>query len=113
MVGIGQVRDFHHVVDALKQADPVWFPVCLDEELVAYAGYVAAYRDVARSDRGPRLGIWTTTRIVVIGFGADIVGSSAGTIGIDYWALSRAGERPHARCGASSACTRSSGSCSR
>jgi uncharacterized membrane protein YbhN (UPF0104 family) len=95
VVGIGQVTSFHHVTEALKQADPVWFPVCLGGELVAYAGYIAAYRDVARAERGPMLGIWTTTRIVVIGFGAVIIGSSAGTIGIDYWALNRAGERPH------------------
>ena len=95
VVGIGQVTSFHHVVDALRRADPAWFPVCLGGELVAYAGYVAAYRDVARVDRGPCFGIWTTVRVVVIGFGAVIVGSSAGTIGIDYWALSRAGERPH------------------
>jgi uncharacterized membrane protein YbhN (UPF0104 family) len=95
VVGIGQVTNFHHVVDALKRADGSWFPVCLGGELVAYAGYVAAYRDVASVDRGPLLGIWTTFRIVVIGFGAVIVGSSAGTIGIDYWALNRAGEPPH------------------
>ena len=95
VVGIGQVTSFKQVVDALERADSVWFPVCLGGELIAYVGYVAAYRDVARVDRGPLLGIWTTVRIVVIGFGAVIVGSSAGTIGIDYWALNRAGERPH------------------
>jgi uncharacterized membrane protein YbhN (UPF0104 family) len=95
VVGIGQVTSFHQMVDALKKADAIWFPVCLAGELAAYAGYVAAYRDVARADRGPILGIWTTIRVVVIGFGAVIVGSSAGTIGIDYWALNRAGERPH------------------
>jgi uncharacterized membrane protein YbhN (UPF0104 family) len=95
VVGIGQVTSFKHVMDALRRADGVWFPVCLAGELVAYAGYVAAYRDVARVDGGPILPIWTTVRVVVIGFGAVIVGSSAGTIGIDYWALNRAGERPH------------------
>jgi uncharacterized membrane protein YbhN (UPF0104 family) len=95
VIGIGQVTSFKHVMDALRRADGAWFPVCLAGELVAYAGYVAAYRDVARVDGGPILPIWTTVRIVVIGFGAVIIGSSAGTIGIDYWALNRAGERPH------------------
>jgi uncharacterized membrane protein YbhN (UPF0104 family) len=33
-----------------------------------------------------------TLRIVVIGFGAVLIGSSAGTLSIDYWALHRAGE---------------------
>lgn len=56
VVGIGQVTSFHHVTEALKQADPVWFPVCLGGELVAYAGYIAAYRDVARAERGPSSG---------------------------------------------------------
>jgi hypothetical protein len=60
VVGIGQVTSFRHVTDALKRADGAWFPVCLAGELVAYAGYVAAYRDVARVDGGPVLPIWTT-----------------------------------------------------
>jgi uncharacterized protein (TIRG00374 family) len=32
----------------------------------------------------------------MVGFGAFIAGSSAGTLGVDYWALKRAGEQPHA-----------------
>jgi len=92
VVGIGQVTSLHHVVRALGRGDHSWFPVCLAGELLAYAGYIAAYRDVARFDGGPILGAWTTLRIVVIGFGAVLIGSSAGTIGIDYWALHRAGE---------------------
>jgi uncharacterized membrane protein YbhN (UPF0104 family) len=94
--GIGQVTSLHHVTRALGRGDHSWFPVCLAGELLAYAGYVGAYRDVARFDGGPVLGPWTTLRIVVIGFGAVLVGSSAGTIGIDYWALHRAGEPRHA-----------------
>src|SRR5262249_59258470 len=39
VVGIGQVTSFQHVVDALRRADPAWFPVCLGGELAAYAGY--------------------------------------------------------------------------
>ena len=93
--GIGQVTNFRHVTHALGRGDRSWFPVCLGGELLAYAGYVAAYRDVARFDGGPVLPPWTTLRIVVIGFGAVLVGSSAGTIGIDYWALHRAGEPRH------------------
>jgi uncharacterized membrane protein YbhN (UPF0104 family) len=92
VVGIGQVTSLHHVVRALGRGDHSWFPVCLAGELFAYAGYVAAYRDVARFDGGPILPAWTTLRIVIIGFGAVLIGSSAGTIGIDYWALHRAGE---------------------
>jgi uncharacterized membrane protein YbhN (UPF0104 family) len=92
VVGIGQVTSLHHVVRALGHGDHSWFPVCLAGALLAYAGYVAAYRDVARFDGGPALGVWMTLRIVVIGFGAVLIGSSVGTLGIDYWALHRAGE---------------------
>lgn len=95
VAGIGQVTSFHHVVRALGRGDRSWFPVCLGGELLAYAGYIAAYRNVARVDGGPCLGVWTTLRIVVIGFGAVLIGSSAGTLGIDYWALHRAGEPRH------------------
>lgn len=93
--GIGQVTSLHHVVRALQRADRRWFPVCLGGALLAYVGYVVAYRDVARFQGGPCLGVWMTVRIVVIGFGAVLIGSSAGTLGIDYWALHRTGERRH------------------
>lgn len=95
VAGIGQVTSLHHVVRALGRGDRSWFPVCLGGELLAYAGYIAAYRDVARVDGGPRFDPWTASRIVVIGFGAVLIGSSAGTLGIDYWALHRTGEPRH------------------
>jgi uncharacterized membrane protein YbhN (UPF0104 family) len=95
VVGIGQVTSLHHMVRALGRGNHAWFPGCLAGALLAYAGYVGAYRDVARFDGGPCLGVWTTLRIVVIGFGAVLIGSSAGTLGIDYWALHRAGEPRH------------------
>ena len=74
VAGIGKVTSFHHVVRALGRGDRAWFPACLGGELVAYAAYIAAYRDVARFDGGPCLGAWTTLRIVVIGFGAVLIG---------------------------------------
>jgi uncharacterized protein (TIRG00374 family) len=96
VAGIGQITSFHHMLRALDRADGSWFPVCLGGELLAYAGFIAAYRDVARIDGGPRFPLWTTTRIVAIGFGAYALGTSAGSLGLDYWALHRAGEKPHA-----------------
>lgn len=95
VAGIGQLTSFHKMVDALRNADNAWFPVCLAGELLAYAGFIAAYRDVARVDGGPVFPLWTATRVVAIGFGAYALGTSAGSLGLDYWALSRAGERPH------------------
>ena len=95
VVGIGQVTNLHRVLHALDRADGSWFPVCLAGELLAYAGFVAAYRDVARVDGGPVFPLWTATRVVAIGFGAYALGTSAGSLGLDYWALHRAGEKPH------------------
>jgi uncharacterized membrane protein YbhN (UPF0104 family) len=95
VAGIGQITSFHHMVTALRQADTKWFPVCLGGELLAYVGFIAAYRDVARVDGGPLFPLWTATRVVAIGFGAYALGTSAGSLGLDYWALHRAGETPH------------------
>jgi uncharacterized protein (TIRG00374 family) len=92
---IGQVTSFDDMLDALREANDWWFPVCLLGEIAAYAGYIAAYRDIARVDGGPRLPWWTVTRVVGVGFGAFIAGSSFGTLGVDYWALHRAGDEPH------------------
>ncbi|HUJ56499.1 MAG TPA: lysylphosphatidylglycerol synthase transmembrane domain-containing protein [Gaiellaceae bacterium] len=94
VAGIGQIASFHRMLHALDRADGEWFPVCLGGELIAYAGFIAAYRDVARVDGGPCFSFWTATRVVVLGFGAFIVATSAGSLGLDFWALHRAGEPP-------------------
>jgi uncharacterized membrane protein YbhN (UPF0104 family) len=95
VAGIGQLADYRKMLDALEQAHRGWFVAGLLGEIGAYAGYVFAYRDVARAYGGPRFDYWTATRVVVMGFGAFIAGSSFGTLGVDYWALHRAGERAH------------------
>lgn len=92
---IGEIASWHRILHALDKANRQWFPVCFAGEVFAYVGYVLAYRDVARSENGPQFSYWTATRIVFVGFGAFIAGSSAGTLGVDYWALTRAGEKPH------------------
>jgi uncharacterized membrane protein YbhN (UPF0104 family) len=92
---IGQVASFTKMIRALRHADRIWFVVCLVGEVVAYLGYIAAYRDVARVDGGPRFRLWTVARVVAVGFGAFVAGSSFGTLGVDYWALHKAGEEPH------------------
>lgn len=96
VAGIGQITSFHEMVQALRDADTIWFPVCLAGEILAYIGFIVAYRDVARVDGGPVFPLWTATRVVAIGFGAYALGTSAGSLGLDYWALHRAGETPQA-----------------
>ncbi|HET7566630.1 MAG TPA: lysylphosphatidylglycerol synthase transmembrane domain-containing protein [Gaiellaceae bacterium] len=92
---LGQVTSFREMLRALERADGGWFPLCLAGELAAYAGYIVAYRDVARVDGGPCFSLWTAARVVAIGFGAFVAGTSAGSLGLDFWALHRAGEKPH------------------
>jgi uncharacterized membrane protein YbhN (UPF0104 family) len=92
---VGQFSSFGDMRDALEEAHRGWFPLCLAGEVAAYVGYIAAYRDFARVDGGPRFPLWTATRVVIVGFGAFVAGSSAGTLGVDYWALSKAGDEPH------------------
>jgi uncharacterized membrane protein YbhN (UPF0104 family) len=95
VAGIGQLADYHKMLRALQRAHKDWFALGLAGEFTAYVGYVIAYRDVARASGGPRFDYWTSTRVVIMGFGAFIAGSSFGTLGVDYWALNRAGESPH------------------
>jgi uncharacterized membrane protein YbhN (UPF0104 family) len=92
---IGQVADFDEMLDALHRADKAWFPVCLGGLVCAYAGYMLGYREVARMHGGPSLPLWTVTRIVGIGFGANVLGSAAGGLAVDFWALRRAGAGVH------------------
>jgi uncharacterized membrane protein YbhN (UPF0104 family) len=92
---VGELASFHQLARAARRADKAWLPLCLVGELLAYAGYILAYRDLARVDGGPAFDLWTATRIVVLGFGAFVLGSSAGGLAVDYWALHRAGAGPH------------------
>jgi uncharacterized membrane protein YbhN (UPF0104 family) len=92
---IGKVADFDEMLDAVRRADKDWFPVCLGGLVCAYAGYILGYREVARMHGGPSLPLWTVTRIVGIGFGANVLGSAAGGLAVDFWALRRAGAGVH------------------
>lgn len=92
---LGRAARFHELVRAAGKANQWWFPVCLAGELFAYVGYILAYRDVARADGGPTLGLWSIVRVVVIGFGAMFLGASVGGLAVDYWALRQAGAPRH------------------
>jgi glycosyltransferase 2 family protein len=92
---IGKAADFDEIVEALDAANRKWFPICLAGLVCAYAGYIAGYREIARMHEGPNLPFWTVTRIVGIGFGANVLGSAAGGLAVDFWALRRAGASTH------------------
>ena len=106
---IGKAASFDEIVEALEAANRQWFPICLAGLVCAYAGYIAGYREIARMHGGPNLPLGTVFRIVGIGFGANVLGSAAGGLAVDFWALRRAGASTHERRAASSASTRSNG----
>jgi uncharacterized membrane protein YbhN (UPF0104 family) len=92
---VGKVADYGKLADAARRSNKLWLPVAVAGEVLAYVGYVGAYRAIARVDDGPRLPVWTAVRIVGLGFGATVVGSSAGGLAVDFWALRRAGLKAH------------------
>lgn len=92
---IGQVAHFGTLRRAIAAARTEWVAIAFGAQLLAYVGYVLAYRDAARASGGPRFNIPTTTRIVVFGLGASILGASVGGLAVDFWAIRRAGAKPH------------------
>jgi uncharacterized membrane protein YbhN (UPF0104 family) len=92
---IGHIAEFDELLAALRKADKRWFAVCVAGLACAYAGYVLGYREVARMHGGPRLSVRAVAGVVGIGFGANVLGSAAGGLAVDFWALQRAGLSVH------------------
>lgn len=87
---VGKATSYASLAESIRGADWRWVPVCLAGELLAYAGYILAYRDLARVDGGPTLSYRLITRVVATSFGAFVLSSVAGPA-VDFWALRRAG----------------------
>ena len=92
---IGQATNLGGAVHAVAQANKAWFVGLLGGELVAYAGYTLGYRTIARACGGLLFPYWLTLRLVIASFGAYVLASSAGGLGVDYWALHHGGDGPH------------------
>lgn len=88
---VGEVANFGRVADAFRRADGSRLALCLIGEVTAYAGYLMAYRTVAAVAGGPLLRYRDALRVVTLGFGAYLVGSAAGSLGIDFYAMKKAG----------------------
>src|SRR5256885_4787359 len=91
VVGIAWAAGFDRVLHELRHFDPIWLPVAFGMELAAYFGYVVAYREVARLQGGPRLGLGRAGAIVAAGFGAFVI---RGGFVVDRQALEAAGLEP-------------------
>lgn len=94
-IGIGKAAGYARLVDQLQGADLRWLPLLLGGQVTAYLGYILAYRATARVAGGPRFPFGLTTRIVGASFGAYAVANAVGALGVDYWALRRAGADHH------------------
>jgi uncharacterized membrane protein YbhN (UPF0104 family) len=93
---IGKAAGYARLLDRLRDADLHWLPLLAAGQVVAYTGYIMAYRATARVNGGPRLPFPLTTWIVGASFGAYAVANAVGALGVDYWALRRTGADHHA-----------------
>jgi uncharacterized membrane protein YbhN (UPF0104 family) len=69
LVGVASTAGFGSVYDRLRAVNGIWLLVALAGEGLAYLGYIAAYREVARVDRGPEIGAGDAAALVSTGFG--------------------------------------------
>jgi uncharacterized membrane protein YbhN (UPF0104 family) len=91
VVGISWAAGFESVLRELRHVDPIWLPVAFGMEIAAYFGYVVAYREVARLEGGPALGLGRAGAIVAAGFGVFVI---RGGFIVDRQALEAAGLEP-------------------
>src|SRR5690348_13123801 len=88
LVGLAFVAGVHKVLVGLVHPHWLWLGVAVAGEVVAYAGYTAAYREVAGADDGAELEVPKAAALVAAGFGVFVHG---GGFALDRAALRRAG----------------------
>lgn len=80
----GFVRVYHRLIHVHWW----WAVVALGCEIVAYLGYVAAYREVARAEDGTEFNLTSTAAVVATGFGVFV---ASGGFALDEAVLQSAG----------------------
>ncbi len=88
LVGVAWTAGFEKVVDVGAGVDWVWLPTALGMEIAAYLGYIVAYREIARVEGGPEMGMGRAGAIVAAGFGVFVI---RGGFIVDRLALESAG----------------------
>jgi uncharacterized membrane protein YbhN (UPF0104 family) len=88
LVAVSWVAGFEHVLHRLEAVDPVWFATAFVAQLVAYIGYVLAYREVARVEDGCDLPTRSVVAAVTAGFGPFV---ARGGFAVDVHAFRAAG----------------------
>jgi len=82
------VAGFGHVASRLQAVDPVWFVAALGAQMLAYVGYVFAYREVGRVERDCEFGTRDLVAAVTAGFGPFV---ARGGFAVDVHAFKQAG----------------------
>ena len=86
------VAGFDPVASRLRAVDPVWFAAAFGAQIVAYVGYVLAYREVARVEPGCELPTRNVVAAVTAGFGSFV---ARGGFAVDVHAFRQAGLSDH------------------
>ncbi len=92
LVGVAWAAGPERVLHGLVHPNWPWIGAAVGGEVVAYAGYIAAYREVARAEDGAELEVGKAAALVAAGFGAFVHG---GGFALDRAALERAGLSEH------------------
>ena len=88
LVGIAWAAGLHQVLVRIAHPRWLWLGVAVGGEVVAYLGYTAAYREIARAEDGAELDAPKAAALVAAGFGVFVHG---GGFALDRAALRNAG----------------------
>jgi uncharacterized membrane protein YbhN (UPF0104 family) len=88
LIAVAWVAGPAQVVTRVSEVDPIWFAVAFGAEVLAYAGYVLGYREVARVEDGRNLPAGDAVAAVAAGFGAFV---ARGGFAVDVHAFKQAG----------------------
>jgi hypothetical protein len=91
LVGVAWAAGFGTVAALFAHPRWEWFPLALAGIVASHAGYLVAYRELARADEGPDLRLAHVGAVVATGFGVFI---PRGGFALDHEALCDAGVPP-------------------
>jgi uncharacterized membrane protein YbhN (UPF0104 family) len=90
-VAVAWAAGFGDVLHRLAHPHWMWILLAVAGQVVAYFGYMLAYREVARVERGPELGMMKLAAVVFTGFGVFVAhgGFSADVVALRGTGISR------------------------
>ncbi|HET7146108.1 MAG TPA: lysylphosphatidylglycerol synthase domain-containing protein [Gaiellaceae bacterium] len=89
---VAWIAGFDHVAARMRAIEPVWFATAFVAQIIAYGGYVLAYREVARVEDGCDMSPRDALAAVTAGFGAFV---ARGGFAVDVHAFKQQGLSDH------------------